>query len=168
MAPGRVGAARADSEKRQRGLLQDRLRHLQRRQHHDGRERVGQPVAHEDPCGADAHRARSLEEVLPPQREDLGRHHAGVAPPAGEAEHEDNGDQARPSAATKARASRIWGNDHVMSTMVMITVSARPPTKPLISPSVTPTSTLITTASTPTSSEMRAPWMMRLRTSRPT
>ena len=73
-----------------------------------------------------------------------------------------------PSAATKARASRIWGKDHVMSTTVMMTVSARPPTKPLIRPSVTPTSTLMTTASTPTSSEMRAPWMMRLRMSRPT
>ena len=73
-----------------------------------------------------------------------------------------------PSAATKASVSRICGNDHVMSTTVMMTVSARPPTKPLTRPSVTPTSTLITTASTPTSSEMRAPWMMRLRMSRPT
>ncbi len=73
-----------------------------------------------------------------------------------------------PSAATKARARRICGNDSVMSTIVMSTVSTRPPTNPLTSPSVTPTSTLTMTASTPTSSEMRAPWMMRLRMSRPT
>ena len=73
-----------------------------------------------------------------------------------------------PSAATKASASKICGKDHVMSTTVMMTVSAPPPTNPLTSPSVTPTSTLITTASTPTSSETRAPWMMRLRMSRPT
>jgi len=47
-------------------------------------------------------------------------------------------------------------------------MSTRPPTKPLTSPSVTPISTLTTTARTPTSSEIRAPWIMRLKMSRPT
>ena len=73
-----------------------------------------------------------------------------------------------PSAATKASARRSCGNDHVMSTIVIKTMSTRPPTKPLTSPSVTPISTLTTTARTPTSSEIRAPWIMRLRMSRPT
>ena len=73
-----------------------------------------------------------------------------------------------PSAATKASARRSCGNDRVTSTTVMITVSTRPCRKPLSSPRVTPTVRLTSTAEIPTISETRAPWIMRLRMSRPT
>jgi hypothetical protein len=73
-----------------------------------------------------------------------------------------------PSAATNASARRICGNDSVTSTTVMITVSTRPPRNPERSPRVTPTRRLTTTAETPTRREIRAPWMIRLKTSRPT
>ena len=73
-----------------------------------------------------------------------------------------------PSAATKARASKSCGNDNQTSTIVPMTVSTLPPRNPLARPAETPTTRLTRTAATPTSSEMRAPWMIRLSTSRPT
>src|SRR5213594_3714529 len=73
-----------------------------------------------------------------------------------------------PRAATKASASRICGNDWLTSTTVPMAVSTMPPTNPLTSPAVTPMMRLTNTADTPTISEIRAPWTIRLSTSRPT
>ncbi len=72
-----------------------------------------------------------------------------------------------PSAATKARASKSEGNESMTSTTVMITVSTRPAEKPLINPSPTPSVDDSATAQRPTKSEIRAPWIIRLNTSRP-
>src|SRR5437867_3734004 len=59
------------------------------------------------------------------------------------------------------------GNASWASASVMIMVSVQPPRKPARRPSVAPTIPPTTTAAKPTSSETRAPWIIRERTSRP-
>src|SRR2546427_5227560 len=72
-----------------------------------------------------------------------------------------------PSTAMIRTASRMKGNASWASASVMIMVSVQPPRKPARRPSVAPTIPPTTTAAKPTSSETRAPWIIRERTSRP-
>src|SRR6266478_6327755 len=72
-----------------------------------------------------------------------------------------------PSTAMIPIASRMKGNASWASASVMIMVSVQPPQKPARRPSVAPTIPPTTTAAKPTSSEIRAPWIVRERTSRP-
>src|SRR5213594_1454650 len=72
-----------------------------------------------------------------------------------------------PSTAMIPIASRMKGNASWASASVMIIVSVQPPRKPARRPSVAPTIPPTTTAAKPTSSETRAPWIIRERTSRP-
>ena len=72
-----------------------------------------------------------------------------------------------PSAATMARAIIIEGM-HMMesSTRIMI-ASTRPPTSPHTAPRKPPSTTPMATAPKPTSSELREPWTIRAKRSRP-
>src|SRR3989454_321035 len=72
-----------------------------------------------------------------------------------------------PSTAMIPIASRMKGNASWASASVMIMLSAQPPRTPARRPSVAPTIPPTTTAAKPTSSETRAPWIVRERTSRP-
>src|SRR6266540_4448736 len=72
-----------------------------------------------------------------------------------------------PSTAMIPIASRMKGNASWASASVMIMLSVQPPRKPARRPSVAPTIPPTTTAAKPTSSETRAPWIIRERTSRP-
>ena len=72
-----------------------------------------------------------------------------------------------PRIAMMTMASRIAGTARRKSSTRMIAASASPPAKPPRSPSGTPTIPPISTATAPVRSEMRAPWITRLRMSRP-
>ena len=73
-----------------------------------------------------------------------------------------------PSAATNTRAIKIMGKPRAMSTRRMINASTLPPKYPASRPSVVPIKPLTRMASIDTRSDTLEPWMMRLRTSRPT
>ena len=72
-----------------------------------------------------------------------------------------------PSTAMMPMASRMNGNASWASATVMIALSSQPPRNPATSPSADPTRPPTSTAAKPTSSEMRDPWTIRERTSRP-
>jgi hypothetical protein len=72
-----------------------------------------------------------------------------------------------PSSAMKAIAMSRYGSESCASTRLMMTASIRPPAQPLIRPSVTPTAAASSTEASARSSEVRAPYTIRLSTSRP-
>ena len=72
-----------------------------------------------------------------------------------------------PMTLTIAIASRIAGNDWMASTTRWMTRSIQPPAKPENSPMTAPASVPNPTVRNPTYSEIRAPYMMRVRMSRP-
>ena len=72
-----------------------------------------------------------------------------------------------PRIATTSNAIRMSGMESSTSTKRMINVSHAPPKKPANMPSVTPMTTAIATPAVAVARETRAPWMMRLSTSRP-
>ena len=72
-----------------------------------------------------------------------------------------------PSAVTMISASSKVGNAISMSAPRMTIVSTRPPRNPATMPRGTPTAKPKTTEARPTSSDTRAPQMIRLRRSRP-
>src|SRR5262244_862882 len=72
-----------------------------------------------------------------------------------------------PTAATRTSASKIVGKDSEMSTSRMSRESTRPPKYPEISPSAVPTMPPTKIAIADTVRETRAPWINRLRMSRP-
>src|SRR5690554_679685 len=72
-----------------------------------------------------------------------------------------------PVAAMMASARRMEGRAKSRSITRMIRVSSQPPTYPAIDPSASPASSERPVATSPTSSETRAPAMMRDSTSRP-
>jgi hypothetical protein len=59
------------------------------------------------------------------------------------------------------------GNARKMSIVRLMKVSTQPPRNPAITPRVVPMTIATTVARNATSSEMRAPYRMRLKTSRP-
>jgi hypothetical protein len=71
------------------------------------------------------------------------------------------------SSAMNAMAKSRYGSDSCTSTTLMMTASTRPPTYPLTRPSAIPTAEAMSTAARPSSSDVRAPYMIRLSTSRP-
>ena len=72
-----------------------------------------------------------------------------------------------PSTAMITIASRIAGTARRKSSTRMIATSGSPPANPPRRPSGTPTVAPMSTATRPVRSEMRAPWITRLRMSRP-
>src|SRR5882724_12325286 len=72
-----------------------------------------------------------------------------------------------PSTPMTVMASRMNGNANCMSASRMTRWSARPPRMPAVRPRLVPTLPASSTADTPISAEVRAPWMTRLRMSRP-
>src|SRR5215510_5746896 len=72
-----------------------------------------------------------------------------------------------PTEATSTSASKIVGKDSEMSTSRMSKESVRPPKYPEISPSAVPTMPPTKIAIADTVSDTRAPWISRLRMSRP-
>ena len=72
-----------------------------------------------------------------------------------------------PSTAMMPIASRMAGKANSTSMLRMMTASDQPPKNPAISPDTPPATSAKVTEMSPTSSEIWAPYMMRLRMSRP-
>src|SRR5262245_984167 len=72
-----------------------------------------------------------------------------------------------PTAATRTSASKIVGKDSEISTSRMSSPSVRPPKYPEISPSAVPTMPPTKIAMADTVRDTRAPWINRLKMSRP-
>ncbi len=72
-----------------------------------------------------------------------------------------------PRAAVITRARITVGNASIRSVARIIVSSATPPTNPAMAPTSVPSTAARTTAPMPTGIEMRAPYRMRLRMSRP-
>src|SRR5215831_5925585 len=96
VAPRRRGRLDAEAQEGQERLEDDHLSHLQRRDDHDCRGEVGHDLAEHDPQVAHAEGAAGHHELALADRHGLRPHHARVDGPAGDAEHDDHVDQARP------------------------------------------------------------------------
>ena len=68
---------------------------------------------------------------------------------------------------TSAIASRMNGRDRTTSMILARTESIHPPKKPAMRPTTAPVTTVSPVATTPTRSEIRAPYAIRTRMSRP-
>ena len=109
VAPARGRRLKTEAEKGERRFVDDRRRGGERGFDERRRQRVGQQVAEDDPGAAGAGGARREDELAVAERAHLGAHQPRHRNPSGEAEDEDDGDDARAARSPPGRGAERAG-----------------------------------------------------------